>query len=117
MYPIKILVCGGRDVTEESKIRRFVNLFPSGTIVITGGARGADSIAYDAAAKRGLVNTVYMADWTAYDKAAGHIRNRQMLNKGPDLVIAFYQEEIGRGTADMIRQAQQAGVPVLIYKA
>lgn len=53
----------------------------------------------------------YPADWKRYGMAAGPIRNRRMLKEGkPDIVIAFAG---GRGTADMVRQAKAAGVPVV----
>ncbi|MEM9912925.1 MAG: hypothetical protein AAF922_19365 [Pseudomonadota bacterium] len=44
-------------------------------------------------------------------RAAGPIRNKEMLDEGcPDLVVAFPG---GRGTANMVKQAQAAGVEVL----
>ena len=46
----------------------------------------------------------------AKDKAAGPIRNKWMLDDAhPDLVVSFYG---GRGTANMIKQAREAGVEV-----
>jgi hypothetical protein len=55
---------------------------------------------------------VYVAQWKKHGRAAGPIRNQRMLDKGkPDLVVAFPG---GRGTADMIRRAERAGVPVRI---
>lgn len=62
------------------------------------------------ARKRGLTNRKFPANWDAHGRAAGAIRNKQMLLEGkPDLVIAFPG---GRGTADMVRRAQEAGVVV-----
>jgi hypothetical protein len=53
---------------------------------------------------------VYVAQWKKHGRAAGPIRNQRMLDEGkPDLVVAFPG---GRGTADMIRRAERAGVPV-----
>lgn len=47
-------------------------------------------------------------------KAAGPIRNQRMLDEGkPDLVVAFPG---GRGTADMVRRAKAAGVPVRLNR-
>jgi hypothetical protein len=61
---------------------------------------------------KGIAVKEYPADWQKHGKAAGPIRNRQMLEDGkPDLVIAFSG---GRGTANMISQARAAGVKVLI---
>lgn len=57
----------------------------------------------------GLAVEVHPADWGRYGKAAGPIRNQEMLESGIDLVIALPG---GRGTADMVRRAEGAGVPV-----
>jgi acyl-CoA synthetase (NDP forming) len=54
--------------------------------------------------------TSFPANWKKHGKSAGPIRNQLMLDVGkPDLVIAFPG---GSGTADMIRRARKAGVPV-----
>lgn len=45
------------------------------------------------------------------DRSAGPKRNQRMLDKGkPDLVLAFPG---GDGTADMVRKAKSAGVPII----
>jgi hypothetical protein len=48
-------------------------------------------------------------DGTSYCPGAGTDRNQKMLEAGADLVIAFPD---GRGTADMVRRAHRAGIPV-----
>ena len=54
---------------------------------------------------------VYMADWDGLGRKAGPIRNQRMLDDGkPDLGIAFPG---GRGTADMVRRAREAGVETI----
>ncbi|WP_442786135.1 SLOG family protein [Methylorubrum sp. SL192] len=78
--------------------------------VIQGGATGADALARGWARDRGIIFDSYIADW-GWSRRAGPIRNARMLADGkPHLVIAFPG---GRGTADMIRQAEAAGVPVV----
>lgn len=82
-----------------------------GVIIISGMAKGADSLAIDWAVVNWLRWEEYPADWETHGKAAGLIRNQQMLDEGkPDLVVAFPG---GRGTADMIRRAEKAGVEVI----
>lgn len=58
----------------------------------------------------------YPADWEKYGKVAGPIRNQQMLDEGkPDVVYAFTDDlSNSRGTADMCRRANKAGVPVYV---
>lgn len=55
----------------------------------------------------------FPADWSRHGKAAGPIRNQQMLDEGkPDIVVAITDKplEESRGTADMVRRAQAAGI-------
>lgn len=106
----RVLVCGGR--VYKNKMRVFVelnNLRPS--VLIHGGASGADSLAGEWAEGQGVEVLVFNADWNKHGKAAGPIRNRQMLDDGkPDLVLAFPG---GKGTANMIRQASDRNLIVI----
>lgn len=57
----------------------------------------------------------FRANSRKHGRAAGPIRNQQMLDEGkPHLVVAFPG---GTGTADMVRRAQAAGVLVLVGEA
>jgi hypothetical protein len=79
-------------------------------VIIHGAAPGADSIARLAAEDLGLRTEAHPADWARYGRrAAGPIRNQEMLDSGIDLVIAFPG---GRGTADMVRRARKAGITI-----
>lgn len=105
----RILVCGGRDFNDAALLEQTLNdLEPR--LIIEGGARGADALARSYAMLHGVELQSYPAMWDRDGKAAGPIRNQAMLINGrPDLVIAFPG---GRGTADMVRRARAAGVPV-----
>lgn len=82
------------------------------TTVISGHARGADSLGEQLAKDMEFKCEVYPADWNTYGKAAGPIRNRRMLIEGkPELVIAFKGPN-SRGTQNMITQARKANIPV-----
>jgi hypothetical protein len=75
--------------------------------------QGADQLAYEWASAHGVPRQAFPARWTTYRRAAGPIRNGQMLAEGePRWVIAFPG---GRGTADMIRRARAAGYIVGRY--
>ena len=82
------------------------------TAIISGCARGADTLGIEWAEARGMEVARFPADWETHGRAAGPIRNQQMLDDGkPDLVIAFPG---GRGTADMVRRARAAGVELIL---
>lgn len=81
------------------------------TCVINGGAKGADRHAKKWAEVNSIPVETFKARWRQDgNKAAGPIRNQRMIDEGkPDLVIAFPG---GKGTADMVRRARAAGIPV-----
>lgn len=107
---MKVLVCGGRDYGDRQAVYDALDRLEDVDAMICGGARGADRLAQDWAGMRGIVCRAYPADWEAHGRAAGPIRNQQMLDvEKPDLVVAFPG---GRGTADMVERAIAAGVPV-----
>lgn len=110
---MKLLVCGGRDYTDEREAFRVldsIRLEHPVSMVIQGGARGADFLGRTWAERRLIPFAEYPADWNRHGKGAGPRRNQQMLDDGkPDLVVAFHG---GVGTADMVRRAIDGGVPV-----
>ena len=110
---MRVLICGSRTWRDRQAIGLAVCGLPRDAVVIHGGADGADALAGQAAVLWRLQQEVYPADWAKHGKAAGPIRNQQMLDEGhPDRVIAFRMPGASRGTDDMIRRAKRAGIPV-----
>ena len=109
---MRVLVCGGRDYPDRHHVFWALDKVRAkhGTIEIChGGATGADTLAGEWAKVRDAACQKFDADWSL-GKKAGPLRNARMLDEfKPDGVVAF---QGGRGTADMIRQAEAAGVPV-----
>ncbi len=116
---MRVLVCGTRSYFNEPFIKSILEKLEKDTVIIEGEASGADSQARDVAESLGLSVEKFPADWSRYGRAAGHIRNTQMLQEGrPDWVYAFFEDlkayEKSRGTKNMISQAGRARVPVRI---
>lgn len=103
----RVLVCGDRNWKDPVPIERELKQFGAGSVVIHGGARGADQIAGVVARRLGLLVEVCRADWHQYGRAAGPIRNQLILEQGkPDYVLAFHSNlAYSKGTADMVRRA------------
>lgn len=110
---LAVLVCGGRYYQNTKQLYRIMDAIQAlygFKILIHGGATGADELAGKWAQERDLKKIVVKAKWEKYGKSAGPLRNQAMLDMfAPDLIIAF---EGGAGTADMVRRAKLAGVPV-----
>lgn len=110
---MRVLVCGSRHFNDMVLLTRVLDDITISE-VIEGEARGADTLARTWAELRGIPVRKFPADWNKHGKAAGPIRNKQMLDEGkPDLVVAFLAPD-SRGTKNMIDQATKAGVPVKV---
>lgn len=107
-----ILVCGGRDYDDQARVTAALSEFAmtGPHVVVHGAARGADTLASFAAFALGWEVRGYPANWKRDGKAAGPIRNAEMLaRERVDLVLAFPG---GAGTYDMVKKARKAGVLV-----
>lgn len=109
---MRILVTGGRTYIAYRTIRDVLREYdtdPPPTLV-HGAASGADRTAAQVATHvLGWPVEEHPADWHQHGRAAGPIRNQHMVSLGADILIAFPG---GKGTADMVRRAQAAGIPV-----
>lgn len=125
---MRVLVCGGRNFDRfdawewlernaYDEIAYKTGCFSSVSLeaIIQGGARGADQGAADWGKSEGVKVMEFKANWKKHGKAAGPIRNSKMIKEGkPDIVIAF---EGGKGTQNMISQAEAEGIPIIRVKA
>jgi len=105
----RILACGGRDSWDRKRVFEVLDKLNVAE-VIHGGARGADMLSDTWARAKGIPVKVYHPNWKEYGLAAGPIRNNEMLQEKPDLVVAFPGQ---RGTKDMTQKALAAGIPVM----
>lgn len=115
----RILFCGGRDFNDFMMLEKiFMAMGCSNRDDYTfmhGGATGADHLCAEYAKKFFPKSTilVFPANWRKLGRAAGPIRNTQMLRDGcPEWVMALPG---GKGTENMITQALQAYVPVMRF--
>lgn len=130
---LTVLVCGGRDYgdikqPDPVRLEQYFQVMktlddlaasswprrPDGGLdvrIVSGAARGVDSVAIDWAKVNMVECLQFPADWEKHGKSAGAIRNKQMLDEGkPDLVVAFPG---GRGTANMAKQARMRKIEML----
>lgn len=123
------ITCQEADVFARARVERIhlnrvlSELKPS--MVVQGGASGADECAALWAARNSIPWLTWPADWGKHGRAAGPIRNRQMLTHihnycqaservlGPQavrcLLVAFPG---GKGTASCVKTAQDLGIQV-----
>lgn len=110
-----VLVCGGRDYNDYTNVFRTLYRLHGDheiTLIVHGGAAGADALAEKFAKEREIPCLRVPAKWSKYSKGAGPRRNAQMLDFmgiHPDLVVAFPG---GPGTANMVKLARNSGVGI-----
>lgn len=122
---IKVIIAGSRnfydyDIVEDTVVSYFMSrgILKENVEIISGGARGADSLGEQLADSYGLKLTVFPAQWNTYGKAAGMIRNKEMADyaiKDSDKAILFaFWDGQSRGTKGMIDIAKRCGMEVIV---
>jgi len=120
---MRIGVTGGRDFGDWNLVANTVHALPCG-VLVHGNAPGADYLCAKWWTRMmGREDEPHPADWErdcdercthpprrGRCPAAGPIRNQEMVDSGLDLLVAFPG---GRGTADMVRRAKAAGIPIM----
>lgn len=101
-------IVGSRDFTDKEKFETFVKdwIRKEGkpAIIVSGGARGADTLAKNYANDRKIPLEEIHADWNTYGKKAGPIRNTHIATLCTH-ILAFPSRS-GRDTQDTIRKAK-----------
>jgi hypothetical protein len=100
LYPLvrQAVIASGFDITE----------------VVSGTAKGADTLGEFYAAEYDIPCKLFPPDWDKYGKAAGPIRNGQMKDYA-DAAIVFIWDG-SRGSANMIKQMEKAGKPAFVVR-
>jgi YspA, cpYpsA-related SLOG family len=117
---MRILITGGRSWSDRETIMHALleasrGVHWSEVTVVHGGAKGADTIASELATGFGMKVEAHLADWQAYHKAAGPLRNQKMVDLGADVCLAFLQPN-SKGTANCIEKAKKAGIKTIIFE-
>lgn len=118
---MKILVCGGRHFNNYSVLEYVLdnqidncNVY-NNLEIVSGGCKGADTLAIEYATRNSIPYKVFNADWTKYGKSAGPIRNKCMIDyikKDTSVVIAFTSNKT-IGTRNTIQLARKENIPVI----
>lgn len=112
---MKVVIAGSRDITDYGILLKAIKecLFEI-TEVISGRARGVDTLGEKYAEDCGLKLHLFPADWKKYRNAAGPIRNAQMAEVA-DAVLCVWDGK-SPGTKDMMNQAKKRGLPLYVFK-
>lgn len=113
-----VLVTGSRNYQDKSKIEDALAFLAKSrwpmNVIVGDCPTGADLYARDWCAENNTHCRVFAADWKKHGRAAGPIRNREMVDQKPDIVLAFFEGE-SRGTRNCVNQAAARGIKVIEY--
>lgn len=109
----RVAIVGSREFQRLDWVVEFVKRLPDDAIVVSGHAPGVDQRAERAANERGLRTLIFPAAWGEHGKAAGFIRNQQIVDAA-DVVVAFWNEE-SNGTKHTMELATNAGKPLKVF--
>ena len=114
---MKIAIVGGRNFKDYESMKTTLELFfeennISCSSVISGGARGADTLAEKFAEENSLEMIVFKPDYEKFGRAATLKRNTQIIENA-DTVFAFWNG-LSRGTYDSIKKAEKLSKKLII---
>lgn len=124
MEDIRIIIAGGRDFSNYSLLKQSVdtivkNFHNENLTIISGTARGADTLGEQYAEEQHLSIRRFPADWDTYGKNAGPIRNAQMAkyaSEGTEGILVAFWDRKSKGTKNMINEASNKGLIIKIVE-
>lgn len=119
MFSCRVIVAGCRDFHDYCLLcdklgYYFQNINKDDIEIVSGGAKGVDTLGEMFANEKGLALKVFPADWDKYGRGAGPIRNNEMAKYGTHL-IAFWDGK-SKGTKNMIEQAEKYNLKTRVVR-
>ena len=117
LFPV--IVAGGRDFNNYELLKAKLDSLlrskkPEDVVIVSGTARGADTLGERYARERGYKVWQFYPDWDRLGKRAGFVRNTEMADHS-DALVAFH-DGCSRGTAQMIDTAKEKGLAVRVVR-
>jgi len=113
---MKTIIAGSRSILGYDVVKGFIDsLDLEITEVVSGTAKGVDTLGEQYAKEYNIPIKRFPADWNKYGNAAGPIRNEQMIDYvGEEGQVIIIWDGISRGTLSTIRLAKAKNIPLYI---
>lgn len=106
---MNIAIVGGRDFSDytllKESILSYISIYGVLDNIVSGGAKGADTLAAQFATEIGIPLLVFKPDYQKYGRGATLVRNTQIIENA-DVVFAFWDGK-SKGTKDSITKAKK----------
>lgn len=113
----KVVVAGSRNFNNYNLLKEKLDFLlqnKKNIEIVSGTARGADTLGERYAKERGYSLKRFPANWEKHGRKAGYIRNKEMRDYA-DAVVVFWDGE-SRGTKHMIDLSKEKNLPIKIIK-
>lgn len=117
---MKIAIIGSRTFNNYELLRQSLDEFSFEanadiSLIVSGGAKGADSLGERYAQENDIETLIFLPDWKKHGKGAGFVRN-QLIIDNSDFVIAFWDGK-SKGTLSSINIAkkQKKGIRIVTF--
>ena len=112
---MKVVIAGSRDIVDYDVLLKAIELCPFEIAeVVSGRARGVDTLGERYAKEHHLKLHLFPADWKKFGNRAGPIRNGQMADFA-DAVLCVWDGK-STGTRNMMKQATDRALPLYVYR-
>ena len=107
---MNIAIVGGRDFSDYTLLKESLSAYISiysgiPDNIVSGGAKGADTLAAQFAAEMDIPLLVFKPDYQTYGRGATLVRNTHIIEHA-DVVFAFWDGQ-SKGTKDSITKAKK----------
>ena len=118
------LVVGSRTFNDYELMKRKLDKLLQNqdkVVIVSGGAKGADSLAEQYAKEKGYILKVFPAQWSKYGNRAGYIRNEEMhqyISKATKRGVVAFWDRQSHGTEHNFSMCRKYDNPLrkIIYK-
>lgn len=112
---MRIGVIGSRGFNDYELVCKELNpLINEVEMIVSGGAKGADTLGEKWANENNIQTLIFKPDWNRWGKRAGFIRNTDIVANS-DYVIAFW-DGASPGTLSSIKLCEKSGRKIKIVK-
>ena len=108
---MKVAVVGSRGFSDYKLLSETLDKIKI-TLIISGSAKGADTLGEQYAKENGIETKIFLPDWEKHGKAAGMLRTTDIINES-EVVIAFWDGS-SKGTLDSINKAKKLNKKLII---
>jgi len=107
---MRLAIVGSREYSNYDETCEIIDFFAKRfklTEIVSGGARGADTLGKRYAVEHEISYKEFPALWDTYGKRAGFLRNRQIVEYS-DMILAFWNGSKGtKNTIDICKELQK----------